>query len=415
MPRLTSKTKLPRSLLSNIVLLVLSCVFVLGAIEIIFRLTRPPHGELTMGVTDSLHHHKLEADQVLPNGFGTKATLNKYGLRGSEFTLEKKPGVERVLFLGDSFTWGSGVEDDENFPAMMDAYLNEHRFPVEVLNGGFASYSPLLHYLRFRDEFVLIKPDHVFLFYDLTDLQDDFNYERHLVKDKDGRLIGCNPMYIDGRLNFWKVLTAKSSFARYIHNKVVRTFQKIRVIGLAEYIKLKMAGKRTRPYLVNMPVLEKMDIDMLPYDRYIMIRDRSRLPLVQKHWPRSAKYILLLRDFLAERGISFTLVLYPHGPQVSAKQWQDGKEMWGFERDKVYDDPYAWDYIKRWAVERNVPLMDLLPHFKKHSEEELFFKADVHFTVRGHEVLAEGILADELFRQTVGLDKVRFGTLPAQG
>jgi len=400
-----------RKLFANFVLFLVSSLFVLGIIEIIFRLTRPPHGELTMGVADSLHHHKLEADQILPNGFGTMATLNKYGLRGADFSLEKKPGVARVLFLGDSFTWGSGVEDDENFPALLGKYFKDHRFSLEVLNGGFASYSPLLHYLRFRDEFMPLKADHVFLFYDLTDLQDDFNYERHLVKDESGRIIGCNPMYIDGRLNFWKVLTAKSSFARYIHNKVVRTYQKIRVIGLAEYIKLKLAGKRARPYLVNLPSLEKLGIDVLPYDRYILIRGPSRLPLVEKHWPRSAKYLLLLRDLLAEHGISFTLVLYPHGPQVSSRQWLEGKVMWGFARDKVYDDPYAWDLIKRWASDQSVPLIDLLPYFKEHGQEDLYFKADVHLTVRGHEVMAEGILADKIFRSVSGLDELRMNVI----
>lgn len=401
-----------KSFAFRFVLVLFSCALALAFVEIIFRMARPKHGELTMGFADSLHHHKLRVkDTDIPNGFDTTAHINKWGYRGEDFTRQKTAGLARVLFLGDSFTWGSGVKDGETFSAQLGKYFKEHNFPIEIINGGFASYSPVLHYLRTRDEHIQIRPDHVFLFYDLTDLQDDFNYEQHLVYDrKTGEILGSNPMYVNGKLNFWKVLVAKSSFARYLYNKVIRTYEKMEMIGFAEYMKLKFQGKRAKSFIVNLTYSDRLKGDLLKYDRYIMIRDPSRLELFKKHWARSAKYILMLKSFLAERGISFTLVLYPHGPQVSARQWRSGKVMWGFERDKVYDDPYAWNFMKDWAKRENVSFVDLLPAYKNRGEEELFFDADVHMTARGHEVFAEGLLAAEAFRNALELDRVNAGT-----
>ncbi|MBI4431269.1 MAG: SGNH/GDSL hydrolase family protein [Candidatus Omnitrophica bacterium] len=392
---------------SGIFLAFLAILCVLMIIEGVFRLTRPPHGELQMGFVDSIHHHKLKAGQVFPNGFDTTARINNLGYRGEDFNVEKLPGVKRVLFLGDSFTYGSGVNDGETFSTLLGNYFKKHNFNIEVINGGFASYSPILHYLRTRDDHIHLMPDHVFLFYDLTDLQDDFNYEKNAVYDKKtGNLIGCNPMYVNGRLSLWKVFVAKSYFGRYIHNKAVRTFEKIEMLGFWEYLRLKLQGKRAKAAIVNLERSGNIKGDLLKYDRYIMIRDPSRLPLFVKHWQRSAHYLLLLRDFLAERNISFTLVLYPHGAQVSADQWRTGKVMWGFEQDKVYDDPYAWNHIKEWAGRENIDLIDLLPFFKSHGDEELYFDADVHMTPRGNQIFAEGLLAAEAFRKSLDLNRV---------
>ncbi len=80
--------------------------------------------------------------------------------------------------------------------------------------------------------------------------------------------------------------------------------------------------------------------------------------------------------------------------------------MWGFEQDKVYGDPYAWNHIKEWAVQENVEVIDLLPFFEQHANEELYFDADVHMNARGHQVFAEGLLQSESFRDQLNLDKI---------
>jgi lysophospholipase L1-like esterase len=63
---------------------------------------------------------------------------NSFGYRDREYTLAKKPGVFRVIGLGDSYTYGAGVERDQVFlkvaERMLDHDLGTGR--VEILNFG---------------------------------------------------------------------------------------------------------------------------------------------------------------------------------------------------------------------------------------------------------------------------------------
>ncbi len=49
-------------------------------------------------------------------------TTNSAGMRGSqEFALERRPGVRRMLLVGDSYTFGANVRDEETFAQRLDA------------------------------------------------------------------------------------------------------------------------------------------------------------------------------------------------------------------------------------------------------------------------------------------------------
>jgi hypothetical protein len=64
--------------------------------------------------------------------------MNSFGLRGADFPESKPSGARRVAVVGDSFVFGSGVEEPDSLPEKLASRLRE-RFaaaPVEVLNLG---------------------------------------------------------------------------------------------------------------------------------------------------------------------------------------------------------------------------------------------------------------------------------------
>ncbi|MAF66707.1 MAG: hypothetical protein CMJ84_13740 [Planctomycetes bacterium] len=67
---------------------------------------------------------------------------NRYNLRGPAHAHPKPDGVRRILFLGDSFTFGMGVERDEDtFVRILERRLTERLAPegvegVETFNGA---------------------------------------------------------------------------------------------------------------------------------------------------------------------------------------------------------------------------------------------------------------------------------------
>lgn len=64
--------------------------------------------------------------------------LNSWGLRGPDFTERKPEGARRVAVVGDSFVFGSGVEERDSLPVRLASLLRA-RFPgapIEVQNLG---------------------------------------------------------------------------------------------------------------------------------------------------------------------------------------------------------------------------------------------------------------------------------------
>ena len=69
----------------------------------------------------------------------TSSRTNSYGLRGGPVDLAS--GREMVLCLGDSITYGFGVDDEHTYPAQLEKYLSQRdpgRFTV--LNAGVDAY-----------------------------------------------------------------------------------------------------------------------------------------------------------------------------------------------------------------------------------------------------------------------------------
>jgi hypothetical protein len=74
--------------------------------------------------------------RTFPGVFSFSYSNNSLGWRGSREYREAKQTDYRVLFLGDSFTYGIGVNDDQTFTAQVEADLTRARLSVEVLNAG---------------------------------------------------------------------------------------------------------------------------------------------------------------------------------------------------------------------------------------------------------------------------------------
>jgi hypothetical protein len=92
--------------------------------------------------------------------FSAISRINGRGLRDREYTLAKPPGVRRVLAFGDSFTFGSGVADDERFSEVAEDGLDG----VEIVNMGVPGYGLDQILLSFLAQGRAWQPDEVVVF-----------------------------------------------------------------------------------------------------------------------------------------------------------------------------------------------------------------------------------------------------------
>jgi lysophospholipase L1-like esterase len=97
---------------------------------------------------------------------------NSRGFRDREFPLEKPAGELRVIALGDSFTYGQGVRQDDAWPQVLERSIAaERKGPVEVVNGGFCSgHTPQYYAPWLATDGLAFQPDLVIVGLCLNDL-----------------------------------------------------------------------------------------------------------------------------------------------------------------------------------------------------------------------------------------------------
>jgi len=104
--------------------------------------------------------HKVYDDEVpLPSAF--TVNTNSLGLRGA-----KEPDLDstfRILAVGDSTTFGLGVNDAETWPAQLERLLQERRPGAEVFNAGVTGYSVYQSLTYLRESGFALAPNVVLL------------------------------------------------------------------------------------------------------------------------------------------------------------------------------------------------------------------------------------------------------------
>lgn len=131
-------------------------------------------------------HHRLKplfmVTAINPDsGETVEIRTNSSGLRGSEVSIPKPPGVFRIVMLGDDSTLAPEVNEADTFSAQLQELLQEHtKLRVEVINAGVEGFCPLLSYLQVKHSLLAMEPDLFVLNFDMSDIADDHQYRRWL-------------------------------------------------------------------------------------------------------------------------------------------------------------------------------------------------------------------------------------------
>jgi len=92
--------------------------------------------------------------------FRVSIAINSRGLRDREMAPAKPPGTVRMLVVGDSFTYGSGVAAADTYPKRLERLLAERAgVRVEVINAGVSGYGTVHEAAFLRAEGWGYEPD----------------------------------------------------------------------------------------------------------------------------------------------------------------------------------------------------------------------------------------------------------------
>jgi len=100
---------------------------------------------------------------------GVDVHTNSDGFRDQDYA-EAKGAKRRILFLGDSLTFGWGVPREETFEYLLENQLASHR-PTEVINFGHGNYNTDQEVGLFEKRGLSYSPDAVVLFYFINDAE----------------------------------------------------------------------------------------------------------------------------------------------------------------------------------------------------------------------------------------------------
>jgi lysophospholipase L1-like esterase len=172
------RTLANRTWVANLVLVILAIGTPVWIAELTLRPFTVLHRKSTIFVRDPDLGWRLRPG-VEGRWFGTPVKINAKGLRGPEIDYAKPPGVFRVLYLGDSVTFGFGLADHaETFPYRVAEVLREHGDAVETVNAGVDGYSPWQERLFLEREGLRYDPDLVVVTFVLNDVTEKLSLVR---------------------------------------------------------------------------------------------------------------------------------------------------------------------------------------------------------------------------------------------
>jgi len=325
-------------------------------------------------VRDPIRHHRLLPNsyaELRQRDFAYLQRVNNLGLRGADTTLEKPAGTIRVLMLGDSFTMGKGVEDDETFSALLERSLQRAMDTcggprVEVLNAGIDSYAPILSYLHLKSELLQLGADVVVLNLDNSDLVQETVYRRDAVFDPDGEPLAVPSLGQDSLYERIRSWTERNLFfTRILLVYANRAFSH---------------GSLTVRQVVNELGREHF--------AHTLEGDVDRT----EEWQNVFDSLGRIRELTTAAGMDLVLTTYPWGHQVNEDEWVPGR--FAFMKEGERTTTTSVETLRAFGAAQEIEVLELHPAFKAYAgPEKLYFDYDPHWTEAGHRVMAAGLEA----------------------
>lgn len=301
---------------------------------------------------------------------------------GHGFRATTAPRDARVFALGDSFTFGWGVGDDETWPALLAQRLGE-----PVYNLGVHDSSPLEEVVRLK-HLLRTQPEEfrprqvVWLLFEGNDLEDC----RPIVPARDVATGARPALFADTVVGL--VLQIPGVVQ---HESVIDRVRRGELM-------LGTPPKGRDPHLVDgvrspHPVHHSERLGWMLWLREQVERARASGGYVARHPHRGCVATAFdeMGALAREYGFGVTVVVAPTAVRVYAPHVDD--------LEAPLADPHLIRALLAHAQDAGFPAVNLLDAFAPHAagdaRELLYFRDDDHWSPRGHAVVA-GIVAERL-------------------
>tara|TARA_B100001093_G_scaffold516542_1_gene595577 strand:- start:946 stop:2094 length:1149 start_codon:yes stop_codon:yes gene_type:complete len=286
---------------------------------------------------------------------------------------QKNKSNSKIIFLGDSFTYGFGVDFKNSVPGLISKKIN---YSNEVINFGVPGYSPSMNLINLQNylaENSKIKILKVFYILDITDVHDEANR----WKDIDGinlPVIKDEAIEKEIKKTFdFKKKFRTTRYVSYIINSNLRNLRKeIKILFQKDQNNIKFEGTFWGSFTHT------------PQNKLL------QNTTYKNHWTRDYQFGLkkitrkisdisnLIKDYDAE----FYIVIHPWIETI-----EFGQEEFNWEK-------FANELCITTKCKKVINFFDTVKDFKKEElnwKTDLYFKKDLHFNKVGNALYANKI------------------------
>lgn len=310
--------------------------------------------------------------------FDTEVTINSLGLRDKNRTMEKDNDTYRILIVGDSFTYGFGVNNNESYPAVLESLLNGQASDTkfEVWNAGFASgYTEDTFYLYLREVGVQFNPDMIIVgLYVENDILDFL--KNSYVFDDAGKLTRITSDFYhveNGKLR--RMDTTEMSSAE-------------RAFFFAKKLFLRYSRAYSYFYNIFSTMLAKENNPIF---------DNEYSDVIEENFEKTKYYLGQIKELSVQNNITFAIILLP-GKISSDELWENYLSK---NPKSVRDKPEK--ILLSYCQEINVTCLNLWSYFTDSTDgEKYYFEHDAHWSKEGNqkgaEIIYELLLSENIVK-----------------
>lgn len=277
--------------------------------------------------------------------------INSQGFRGPEVAIPKPVGVRRIAFLGDSNTFGFGIQEGERFS---DLLVKQAPVGTDMVNLSVFAYGTDQEAIYLERNALRFAPDMVVLAVsagDLSDVMSSVNAgaAKPFCRIIDGKFsINNIPVPTSTPLMSSRSRTSRTKVFLYRHSHFYRLLQ-ARVLALNRYM---------------IDTVQEMD-------------EREGFMVM-------VEIVKGMQRVCREGGIDFKVLLISHGDWIE-----------GLRRDRAAKIGY-YSPLKQVFIKEGIEVIDPTDAFVAWTGEPLFFPLDtVHLTPAGNRLIAR-VMAGEL-------------------
>jgi lysophospholipase L1-like esterase len=264
------------------------------------------------------------------------------------------------VVVGDSFTWGWGVNDDEIYTERLAALLPD----VDVINLGVTAYDLRQEMQYFLREGLRQAPDVLLVSLCLNDI--------YRVPRSDA----VTPMAASDDDSLWsrtkRAVGVHSVLYRFVLDRINTNKRLVRAL-----VTLRIKGELSG--------FDELDVNLMPALRIYP-------PRLQESWLATQEELLAFKRVTAELGIRLILGLVPSVQSVVRETFDASLAYSTFDVDD-FDLEKPYRLLQEFARTHDIEVVSPLPEFRRaHARgQRLYFRNDMHFNQDGHALFARAI------------------------